>query len=206
MIKVCIGSNMGRTTSIIDENTTLRAAFEANNVDYSVGMSSLDGSTLRPGDLDKTFKDFGIAEKCFLMNVVKADNAAKIKLAGSAAVIESDIDFDDLAKVAKYRPEELTLYKGEGSQKEPVFAVGIAKAGTGSINSFGASFAPNGGYGNKAIITMLNDSGEICDLQWVEAHIGLAILNLNKIEENLGAVVTAINDDLSKMNAAVVIA
>ena len=35
-----------------------------------------DSLTLSPGDLDKTFADFGIAEKCYLLNVVKADNAA----------------------------------------------------------------------------------------------------------------------------------
>ena len=35
----------------------------------------LDGSSLNPGDLDKTFQQFGITEKCFLLNVVKADNA-----------------------------------------------------------------------------------------------------------------------------------
>ena len=32
-------------------------------------------STLKPGDLDKTFAEFGIKEKCFLMQIVKADNA-----------------------------------------------------------------------------------------------------------------------------------
>jgi hypothetical protein len=39
-------------------------------------MMNLDGSPLHPGDLDKTFADFGIAEKCYLLNVVKADNVA----------------------------------------------------------------------------------------------------------------------------------
>jgi len=35
----------------------------------------LDGYPLQPGDLDKTFKDFGLGEECWLLNVVKADNA-----------------------------------------------------------------------------------------------------------------------------------
>jgi len=75
MIKVTIGNNLKRESVIIDENTTLRSALEANGVDYTRGVTNLDGSSLNPGDLDKTFKDFGIAEKCFLFNVVKADNA-----------------------------------------------------------------------------------------------------------------------------------
>ena len=76
MIKVTIGNNVKREAVIIDKNTTLRAALEDNGVDYTRGVMHLDGSSLNPGDLDKTFADFGITEKCFLLNVVKADNAA----------------------------------------------------------------------------------------------------------------------------------
>lgn len=75
MIKVTLGNNLKKETVIIDENTTLRKACENAEVDYTKGMMHLDGATLQPGDLDKTFADFGIKEKCFLLNVVKADNA-----------------------------------------------------------------------------------------------------------------------------------
>lgn len=76
MIKVTIGNNINREAVIIDENTTLRAALEDKGVDYSRGTTHLDGAPLKPGDLDKTFAQMGITEKCYLMNVVKADNAA----------------------------------------------------------------------------------------------------------------------------------
>jgi hypothetical protein len=75
MIKVTVGNNVKRKTVIIDESTTLRDALEDAEIDYSRGTMNLDGSSLGPGDLDKTFASFGIAEKCFLLNVVKADNA-----------------------------------------------------------------------------------------------------------------------------------
>lgn len=75
MIKVVIGNNMKRNTVIISENTTLREALESQEIDYTRGAMHLDGSPLQPGDLDKTFADFGIAEKCYLLNVVKTDNA-----------------------------------------------------------------------------------------------------------------------------------
>lgn len=75
MIKVTIGNNVKRESVIIDENTTLRAALEDNGVDYTSGTMHLDGSSLKPGELDKTFADLGITEKCYLLNVVKADNA-----------------------------------------------------------------------------------------------------------------------------------
>ena len=75
MIKVTIGNNVKRKTEILDENTTLRQALENAEIDYSRGTMNLDGSSLGPGDLDKTFAEHGITEKCFLLNVVKAENA-----------------------------------------------------------------------------------------------------------------------------------
>ena len=76
MIKCTIGNNVKRESEIFDESTTLREALETVDFDYSRGMMNLDGSPLQPGDLDKTFADFGIKEKCYLLNVIKADNAA----------------------------------------------------------------------------------------------------------------------------------
>ena len=70
-----MGTNVERKTVIIDENTTLRNALEDNGVDYSRGAMHLDGAPLKAGDLDKTFADFNITEKAYLLNVVKADNA-----------------------------------------------------------------------------------------------------------------------------------
>lgn len=75
MVKVTVGNNVKRESVIVDSNTTLRTVLEDAGIDYTRGVMHLDGSSLNPGDLDKTFEDFHIAEKCFLLNVVKADNA-----------------------------------------------------------------------------------------------------------------------------------
>jgi hypothetical protein len=75
MIKVTVGNNVKRESVIVDATRTLRSVLEESGVDYTRGVMHLDGSSLNPGDLDKTFGDFGITEKCFLLNVVKADNA-----------------------------------------------------------------------------------------------------------------------------------
>lgn len=75
MIKVVVGNNVKRETVIVDANTTLRTVLEDANVDYTRGVMHLDGSSLNPSDLDKTFASLGITEKCYLLNVVKADNA-----------------------------------------------------------------------------------------------------------------------------------
>lgn len=80
MIRAIIGNNLKKREYNVDPGTTLRDALQAANIDYSVGMTTLDGSTLGPGELNKTFADFGYTgeegkDKCYLLNVVKADNA-----------------------------------------------------------------------------------------------------------------------------------
>lgn len=77
MVQVKIGNNMKRATVVIDENTTLRRVLEDNGIDYGVGVTTLDGSPLVRGELDKTFAQLGITEKATLLNVVKADNAGQ---------------------------------------------------------------------------------------------------------------------------------
>ena len=76
MIQVIVGNNVRREPPVIvDKNTTLRAVLENKGIDYTSGIMHLDGSSLKPGDLDKTFAEFGIEGKCYLLNVVKTDCA-----------------------------------------------------------------------------------------------------------------------------------
>lgn len=75
MLKITCGDNMHRETKMVNSETTLRSVLESCRVDYTKGITSLDGSPLTAGDLDKTFAQFNITEKAFLLNVVKADNA-----------------------------------------------------------------------------------------------------------------------------------
>lgn len=73
MLKIVVGNNVRRETVIVESSATLRSVLEDAGVDYTRGTMHLDGASLNPGDLDKTFEEFGIAEKCFLLNVVKTD-------------------------------------------------------------------------------------------------------------------------------------
>lgn len=75
MIQVIVGQNVNRTAVDVENTRTLRSVLEENHIDYSRGNMTLDGAPLQPGDLDKTFADKGITTKCYLLSVVKADNA-----------------------------------------------------------------------------------------------------------------------------------
>lgn len=75
MFELIIGTNMNRTTKPCELTKTIRKALEEEGIDTSVGTVHLDGASLRPGDLDKTFAEFGITNKCSLISVVKGDAA-----------------------------------------------------------------------------------------------------------------------------------
>lgn len=75
MIRVTVGNNLSRTNVIVSEDTTLKQVLTDNGIDYSRGGLTLDGASLKPGDIDKTFAAIGVTESCYLLQVVKADNA-----------------------------------------------------------------------------------------------------------------------------------
>lgn len=76
MIKVSIGNNLKRENIVVDEaTTTLRKALEDNGIAYTGSVMYLDTVPLTDSELDKTFADCGITESCYLLGVVKRDNA-----------------------------------------------------------------------------------------------------------------------------------
>ena len=205
MINVTIGNNMSRKSVIIDENTTLRSALEANNVDYTIGTTSLDGSTLSAGDLDKTFAHFGVTEKCYLLNVVKADNAAAVKIAGSACVVESSAKLEDIKLLNEFRPNALGLFETVDGKKEAIFCVGVAAKGTGSVNKYGVSFAPEADSNGKAVVTMMIPEGTGDPKKWAAEKIGVAILHLSKIEAQFAAALEDVRKEQASVAAAITV-
>lgn len=75
MVRVIVSSNTSRKTEIVNESKTIREVLDDAQINYAATTVHLDGSPLRPGDIDKSFDDFGISESCYLTAIVKADNA-----------------------------------------------------------------------------------------------------------------------------------
>lgn len=116
---------------------------------------------------------------------------AKIVIAGDAVVVTSAMKLEDIKTIEKYRPKELVLNGGEDG-KEPIFGVGTTH-GAGNINAVGASFGSETRDDDKlACITLFLDgvTGDVKD--WVADRLGAAIINLNKLEEKLPAVLEEI--------------
>lgn len=80
MVKVRVANNVKRADVIVAPTTQIRKIFEDQGIDYSRGVTTIDGSPLGAGELNKTLAELGYTgedgqDKCYLYNVVKADNA-----------------------------------------------------------------------------------------------------------------------------------
>ena len=199
MVKVFVGNNVTRRAVIVDENTSLRKVSEDNQIDYSLGMTTLDGATLQAGELDKSFKDFGITEQCYLMNTAKAVNAAGIKVIGNTVFVESEFTPAELKEVSKYRPQALQLVDEE--TKEPIFAVGIT-AGDGTIGKFGAEYGSASNADGKALISKKIPDG-VDAKRYIEDTIGVSILLLKKVEAGLSDKLAEIEEEKEAVMATI---
>lgn len=130
---------------------------------------------------------------------------AKITVVGEAIVITSTLKREDIEKVAKYRKNALVLKGGEDG-KEPIFKIGLTKSNAGSINQYGAEFGGETHDDAKlATITLAapglgeNARDEVAEL------VGAAILNLNKLEETIPAVLEEINAERDRVLENIVV-
>lgn len=75
MIKVISGTSLNKQELILSADTTLMEAAEQAGLNVGAGGITLNGSMVSANEFNKTFADFGVADKCYLLQVVKADNA-----------------------------------------------------------------------------------------------------------------------------------
>lgn len=130
---------------------------------------------------------------------------AQIVIAGDAAVITSSLKLEDIRTVEKYRPKELVLYGGEDG-KEPVYAVGSTN-GAGNINAVGASFGRETRDDRKlATITMVIPSNVADAKEFIADSLGAAVINLNKLEQKIPAVLEEIANEKAEVLSNISIA
>lgn len=131
---------------------------------------------------------------------------AKITIAGDAVVVTSALKLEDIKTIEKYRRDALVLKGGEDG-KELIFAIGTTD-GCGNINEVGASFGRETHDDEKlAVITMCTGVGTSGDIkEWVADRIGRAIINLNKLEEKLPAVLDEIAAEKAQVMSNITVA
>ena len=131
---------------------------------------------------------------------------ASIIIAGDAVVVKSALKLEEIRTIEKYRPEALILKGGEDG-KEPIFALGTTN-GAGSINKIGASFGRASHDEDELAIITLCDIVKGCGeaVEQVADYVGNAIINLNKLEAKLPAVLEEIAAEKAAVKTNITVA
>ena len=126
---------------------------------------------------------------------------ANIKVAGNVYVVESKFTKGELEAVRKYRPNLLKLFDEE---KRPVFAVGYGDRA--EIGALGVQFNEET-RGEKAVacLTMPLPKGTGSAQDLVVEAVGVAILKLNEVEENIAKALEEIKEEKEKVAEAVTV-
>lgn len=124
---------------------------------------------------------------------------ATITIAGSCFVVTSEISMADLELVKKHRPKALKIVDEE--TKEELFAVGT---GNNSLSDYGISF---GGVSNdelKLASVTLPIPADVEDAQeYVAEKAGVAVVNLNRIENRIDSVLEEIRAEHKKVTDSI---
>lgn len=128
---------------------------------------------------------------------------ARIIIAGDAIVIESSQKLADIKALEAHRPKALVLCDDDG--KTELFRVGTT-SGQGTIGKYGASFGGESRDGNgKATITMTIPSGVADAKKYAEDMIGVAIIHLNKVEEQFAGALESVNQDIAAVRSTITV-
>lgn len=197
MIKCTVITAAGRKTDIFEDTKTPKDILEYFDVDYSVATNSLDGVRLDTAGMNRSLRDLGITKDCRLSSIVKIDNAAKVVVTGSAAIVTSDVKLDDWKRIAKMQPEALALVDDETD--EVLFRVVVGE-GPGSINENGVCFGTATNNDGKATVTILIRPEVEDKVQLVKDEIGRALLDLNALEAEVPTILQEIDKMEKEIN------
>lgn len=121
---------------------------------------------------------------------------AKVTVAGNSYVIASEVKMADLESVKKYRPSALSLVNEE--TKEEYFKVGIGT--NSSLSDYGITFGGTSNDDKKVAVATLPIPADTEDAkEYVLDKAGLALVNLNKVEENIAEALEDIKADREKL-------
>ena len=113
---------------------------------------------------------------------------ANITIAGSCFVVTSKVSMADLELVRKHRPKALKMVDEE--TKEELFAVGT---GGNSLSEFGISFSGVSNDEQKLATVTMPIPSDVEDAQeYVAEKAGVAVVNLNRIEDGIDEVLEQI--------------
>lgn len=76
IISVSLRTSTDRVVKNVVSTKPIRELLEENDVDYGVAIISLDGSSLKAGDFDKSLDELGITgDRCIVLATIKTETA-----------------------------------------------------------------------------------------------------------------------------------
>lgn len=126
---------------------------------------------------------------------------SKIIAAGDAAVVVSSIKLEDLRKVAKYRPDALTLKDEDGNA---YFAVCVGKKP--EIGKFGVVYNAemNDGSGIACLTVDISDRNPAVDVKTYLADLlGGTLANINAVETGVAATLSEIDAEIASVKDSI---
>ena len=202
MVKVTVITTAGRKSDIFEETKTPKDILEYFDIDYSVATNSLDSERLNAAKMNMSLRDLGVTNECRLSSIVKIDNAAKLVIAGAAAVLTSDVKLEDWKRIQEMSGESLTLVDEDD---EPFFKVSVGE-GPGAASEYGIEFADETtNQDGKATVTVLLDPTAEDKVGLVKKKIGPALLNLIELEKEVPNILKEIEDMEKQIDQAIVL-
>lgn len=125
-------------------------------------------------------------------------NTLKTKILGSNAVITTPILFEDLLKVAKIKPEALSIKNEKGAE---TYKIAVKQEGVSDLGKYGATFASKDAEGFAQLNIKLDEHLELEErLHFIKENYGYAIMKLNTALEEIEANIAVVKEELNQIS------
>lgn len=180
MYQCRISNSTNRVTVVLDDTTTIRAAFEAANITPS-GLLSVNGVFINTNDMDRPINSFNPkADKpVWISSCQKTENACTITVVGDTVAIKTMFKYDDLALIEKMEGG-ITITDDETD--EEIFK--IVTGEEGSLTKYGMVVPPTG------VVTIKIPAGYTTEeerKEFLYDTLAATINMINQAEENIAA-------------------
>ena len=119
----------------------------------------------------------------------------KIRVLADRAVVVSAVAYDDMAKIAKYEPEVMTLKDKDGNA---TFAVMVGTED--SVSDYGVCFIKEG---DKAIARIDLPVGEEDKAEYVAEKYGIIMGKVNAVEDAMAEALDCVDETIEEIKAGI---
>lgn len=180
VVNVTLITNGDKRVDKVSDSMTLREIYDKYGVNYQHCTNTVNSEPVGIRDLDMSLHDLKVGENVRMSSIVKADNAAKVFVGGSVAVVKSGYKLEDWKRALKY-DSDLGVYD---ENDNAIFRAFVSK-GLGSLTKNGVEFSDVADDDGYATVTILLDPSDENKKEVVKDRLGPALVYLNQVEEGL---------------------